>query len=112
MCKTYDCMGISLAIVVSIEPLFSNTRSITFITDILSLTFIDCVVVIVWKLLLQLLLPVLLAPRLQRVVVADHGAAPHQVGHSLVPHLQLPMPHESHCTLESCMGKPWEHTKD
>lgn len=72
MCKTYDFMGIALAIVV--------------ILDILRSKNLDRIAPALWKLLRELLQPPVLAPGAPRLQSDYFWDTSDSLGYSLVPH--------------------------
>ena len=96
MCKTYDCMGIGLAILV---------RSLRF-----KLISSDWITGALWQLLLQLLLHLLLVHRETRKTLAAHRSPIEHPGDDLFHNFQLLVFPVSAFPLESGMVGPGDST--
>ena len=91
MCKTYDCMGIALAVLV-----LHTTSSLILI--------IDSLIVAVWTVLLQLLLHILLVHGKQQITLALKRSALDYLGHNILYRLQHTMHTGCDCSLARGMG--------
>ena len=98
MCKTYDCMGIALAIVV--------------IIDLWRFTYVDRTAPPLWKLLRELFQPPVLAPGAARLESDPFGDTSDPLGYSLVPHVQHTLFPQPDFALAGGLGGPGEHPED